>query len=82
MPDWLLPAWNGWKRIARRVADFQGRALLTVLYLVLVTPVGLVLRLVADPLRRIGALQVQIKLPPGRSWTPEDRKRLENAAHQ
>jgi hypothetical protein len=64
MPDWLLPAWNGWKRIARRVADFQGRVLLTVLYLVLVAPVGLVLRLVADPLRG--------RRPQKTNWTPRD----------
>ena len=64
MPDWLLRTWNGWKWIARRVADFQGRVLLMALYLVLVAPVGLVLRLVTDPLRR--------RRPQKTNWTPRD----------
>ena len=58
----LRRAWAGWKRFARRLADFQGRVLLTLLYVVLVVPVGLVLRLVADPLRR--------RQPRTSNWTP------------
>ena len=59
---WLVTCWEAWKRFARRLADFQGRVLLTVLYLVLVVPVGLILRLVADPLRR--------RRPQTSNWTP------------
>ena len=44
--------WAAWKRLARRIGEFQGRVVLTVLYAVLILPVGLVLRLLADPLRR------------------------------
>ena len=51
-----------WKRFARRLADSQGRVLLTLFYVVLIVPVGLVLRLVADPLRR--------RQPQGTNWTP------------
>lgn len=59
---WLVTCWEAWKRFSRRLADFQGRVLLTVLYLVLVVPVGLILRLVADPLRR--------RRPQTSNWTP------------
>lgn len=58
----LSKAWGGWKRFARRLADFQGRVLLTLLYVVLVMPAGLILRLVADPLRR--------HQPQTSNWTP------------
>jgi len=47
----LKRIWEGWKRIARRIGDFQARVLLTVIYAVFVLPFGLVVRLVADPLR-------------------------------
>ena len=43
--------WEGWKRLARRVGDFQARVLLTVFYFLLVLPFGLAMRLFADPLR-------------------------------
>jgi hypothetical protein len=62
LPAHLLAVWEAWKRFARRLADFQGRVLLTLLYIVLVVPVGLVLRVVADPLRR--------RQPQTSNWTP------------
>ena len=47
----LKRIWEAWKRIAHRIGNFQARLLLTVLYAVLVLPFGLVVRLLADPLR-------------------------------
>jgi putative redox protein len=35
----------------------------------------------ATPPRRIAALRTKITLPPTRAWSPEDRARLESAAH-
>jgi hypothetical protein len=43
--------WEGWKRIAHAIGNFQARVLLTVIYAVLVLPFGLAVRLFADPLR-------------------------------
>ena len=54
--------WNGWKWLARLIGEFNARVLLTLLYAVLVVPVGLILRLAADPLRR--------RRPDGSHWTP------------
>ena len=47
----LKRAWQGWKRIAHKIGNFQARALLTVFYGVLVLPFGLAARLFSDPLR-------------------------------
>jgi hypothetical protein len=43
--------WEGWKRLAHRIGNFQARVLLTLLYAILVFPFGVVVRLLADPLR-------------------------------
>lgn len=43
--------WQAWKRIVRKIGDFQARVLLTVLYAVLVLPFGLAVRVFGDPLR-------------------------------
>jgi hypothetical protein len=42
-------AWDWWKRVARRIGDFQARVLLTVFYYVILGPFALVLRR-SDPL--------------------------------
>jgi hypothetical protein len=43
--------WEGWKRVGRVIGNFQARVLLTVFYAVLLLPLGMVIRLFADPLR-------------------------------
>jgi hypothetical protein len=45
--------WQAWKRIARRIGDFQARVLLTVFYYAVLGPFALLLRL------RGGALALQ-----------------------
>ena len=47
----LKRAWQSWKRIARAIGTFQARVLLTVFYLVLVLPFGVIARLFSDRLR-------------------------------
>jgi hypothetical protein len=47
----LQRLWRGWKRVARAIGDFQARVLLTLFYVVLIAPLGLIVRLFADPLR-------------------------------
>jgi hypothetical protein len=47
----ITRAWERWKRIARKVGNFQARALLTVFYAVLMLPFGMAVRLFFDPLR-------------------------------
>ena len=47
----LRRLWEGWKRVSRAIGNFQARVLLTIFYVVLVAPIGLLVRLFADPLR-------------------------------
>ena len=47
----LRRLWEGWKRVSRAIGNFQARLLLTIFYVVLVAPIGLFVRLFADPLR-------------------------------
>jgi hypothetical protein len=47
----LRRLWEGWKRVSRAIGNFQARVLLTIFYVVLVAPIGLCVRLFADPLR-------------------------------
>lgn len=42
--------WERWKRIARKIGDFQARALMTIFYFLVVGPVAVALRWRSDPL--------------------------------
>jgi len=46
----LKVLWQRWKVIAEKIGTFQAKVILGLLYFVLVGPVALVRRLVADPL--------------------------------
>ncbi len=58
----LRRMWNGWKRIAHRIGNFQARVLLTVVYFVVITPFALAVRWGADPLA--------LKSGAPRGWLP------------
>jgi hypothetical protein len=58
----LRRIWEAWKKLARRIGELNSRVLLTLLYVVLLMPFGLGLRLVADPLRR--------RKPVASNWIP------------
>ena len=51
--------WEGWKRVGRKIGDFQARLLLSVFYFLILAPFALGLRLMADPLglKRAGGWQ-------------------------
>jgi hypothetical protein len=55
--------WEWWKRIAKRVGDFQARIILILFYFLVLGPFALALRLGDDPLETKG------KLPRG--WRPK-----------
>ncbi|MDQ2732919.1 MAG: hypothetical protein M3Y56_14770 [Armatimonadota bacterium] len=44
-------AWSRWKEFAQHIANFQSRLILTVFYFTVALPVGILIRLFADPLR-------------------------------
>ena len=47
----LRKLWEGWKRVAFAIGLVQSKILLTLLYVVVVTPFALGVRLLGDPLR-------------------------------
>jgi hypothetical protein len=58
--------WERWKQIARKIGDFQARALMTVFYFLILGPVSLVLRWRSDPLA--------IKAKTARGWRDMEEK--------
>ena len=46
----LRRLWEGWKRVGRKIGDFQARVILTLFYFVILAPFALVVRFKADPL--------------------------------
>jgi hypothetical protein len=65
-----LPLGRRWKRFALASGDFQSRLLAAFFYFVVVTPFGLLARLVGDPLRLrapAGASTWQAKEPPDKT---------------
>ena len=61
----LKRLWNSWKQLAKKIGNFQARVLLTLIYGIVVLPMGLAVRLFADPL--------QIKRR-SESWTPHSKE--------
>ena len=47
----LKRIWGRWKAIATEIGNFQARLILSLLYFVVVTPFGLAVRFLSDPLR-------------------------------
>lgn len=47
----LRRLWEGWKRVGRVIGNFQARLMLTIFYIVLIAPLGLLVRVCADPMR-------------------------------
>lgn len=46
----LRQLWNRWLVLARKIGNFQSRILLTLFYFFVVTPFGLLVRGLSDPL--------------------------------
>ncbi|PWT89205.1 MAG: hypothetical protein C5B54_09330 [Acidobacteria bacterium] len=46
----LRTLWEGWKKIARKIGDFQARIILIIFYFVFLAPFALILRMAGDPL--------------------------------
>ena len=74
----LRRIWNGWKKIARKIGDFNARVILTVFYFVLLMPFAVVVRLFTDPL--------EIKKDAKKGWQIKEEKPgatpMERAARQ
>lgn len=49
-PELFGRIWNGWKKVARKIGDFNARVILTVFYIVVLSPFALMLKIFTDPL--------------------------------
>ena len=65
MHDVLRSLWEGWKAVALRIGHFQTRVFLSLFYYVLMLPVALGVRALADPLGLKGKAG-------GTRWRPRD----------
>ncbi|MEQ9618866.1 MAG: hypothetical protein RIG61_06800 [Deltaproteobacteria bacterium] len=59
-------AWEGWKKIARKIGDFNARVILTIFYFILLMPFALLIKLFTDPL--------EIKKKARKGWHPREQK--------
>lgn len=70
--------WEWWKRVARKIGDFNARVILTLFYCILMMPFAIMVRLFTDPLR--------IKAKTEKRWLQREPEKegdpLENAAKQ
>ena len=70
--------WEWWKRVARKIGDFNARVILTLFYFLLLMPFALLLKLFTDPL--------EIKKNAHKGWhikkEKEDMTPLERAERQ
>jgi len=70
--------WEGWKKIARKIGDFNARVILTIFYFILLCPFALLLKSFTDPL--------EIKKKKHIGWHDKENitelSALENAARQ
>lgn len=70
--------WEGWKKIARKIGDFNARVILTIFYLLLLMPFALLVKAFTDPL--------EIKKNAKKGWQLREEKPdltpMERAARQ
>ena len=49
--NFLKSLWRKWLRFAQVIGNFQAQVILIVFYVAILSPVGIILRFLADPLR-------------------------------
>jgi hypothetical protein len=71
-----LNLWEQWKTFAAKMGDFQGRLMLMWFYFIIITPIGVLVRLFSDPL--------SLKQPASSGWLdrPIVKANIENSRRQ
>ena len=49
-PSPLQRLWEGWKRVARKIGEFQARVIMMLFYFVILAPFAILIRWANDPL--------------------------------
>ncbi len=50
----LKSFWEGWKKVAKIIGNFQAQVLFTIFYFTIILPVGIGVRFFSDPLNTSG----------------------------
>ena len=50
MKSKLEQLWQRWQKVAKKIGDFQARLILSLFYILIVLPIGLIARMFSDPL--------------------------------
>lgn len=50
MKSKLKELWQRWQKVAKKIGDFQARLILSLFYILIVLPIGLIARMFSDPL--------------------------------
>ncbi len=43
--------WNRWKKISKRIINFQSKILLTLIYFIFIPPTAIIMKFLSDPLK-------------------------------
>ena len=74
-PNYFRRVWTHWKQVAHAVGVVQTRFFMLVIYLIVVVPTGMLMRLSRDPLH--------LRHPKQTNWTPlRDGERSVDAARR
>jgi len=76
VPSLLGPVHRGWMAFAMALGHFNTRVILTALFYVVLTPIGLVMRLFKDPLNR------SMKPAGGSDWIRREPQPVDAASYE
>jgi hypothetical protein len=76
MQSLIRRSWKWWKRVARRIGDFNARVILTLFYFIFLAPFALAVRLFTDP------LAIKNKSAPSWGSKPEAEETLMEQARK
>ena len=65
MQSFIQRSWIWWKRVARKIGDFNARVILTLFYFIFLAPFALAIRFLTDP------LSIKNESPPSWGIKPE-----------
>jgi hypothetical protein len=78
MPSLIRRSWVWWKRVARKIGDFNARVILTLFYFIFLAPFALAIRFLTDPLAITdkSAPSWGIKSQNEETWLEQARKQF------
>ncbi|OGV91904.1 hypothetical protein A2783_02125 [Microgenomates group bacterium RIFCSPHIGHO2_01_FULL_45_11] len=69
--------WERWKKVSLKLVNFQAQVILSLIYWLVVTPIAIVYRLVADPFdsfQSLRASRLKVKSRQKTNWIDKDSR--------